>query len=386
MDKSKIKEVCDEISKETKGTPSGSLSIGITNTTIYGDTPTFMQVPRAYTSQDLQEANVVFMGFPVEGPCLKNITTLYPPDGPESGPDDLFRTGAQHAPREVRKWSVFNSIHQLGGQLAYNAEADIILADYLSIVDYGDTAYVKGDLVGGHAVGRQKVREIVEAGAIPLIQGGDHSVPIPGILGITDCISPTERLGIIGFDSHFDLSFEEEGCKDWEKLTAASEYRRALDTPNVEPENIVIIGIRGMLNPESWARLAERLGIRYFTIREIDEIGIEKVMEEALERVSKGTKHLYVTLDMDVMDGAICPGQKYPATPGLTPREIVKALRIIGKERIIGGFDIACLSPQYDIGGATCLLAGQCFVEVLSGLAVQFRDHNIKKWYKQESL
>jgi len=251
----------------------------------------------------------------------------------------------------------------------------------LNVVDYGDVACVKGDLVANHAAGRQRVREIVEAGAIPLIQGGDHSVSIPGILGITDCISPTDKVGIIGFDSHLDLQFHEEGLRDWELFSPESQYVRALATPNVEPENIVLIGIKGTGNTESWALVAKRFGIRYFTLKEIDEMGIEKVVEEALERAGKDTKHLYVTLDIDVVDSASCPGQKFPETPGLTPREIIEALRLIGQKRVIGGFDIACLSPQYDIGGATCSLASRCFLEVLIGLATQFKNHNIKNWY-----
>lgn len=390
MDQDKLKQICDEVRDEEirdevrkKITFSGE-SLGVDNTTIYGDTPTFMQVPRADTPDDLKEANVVFMGFPLAGVAFKTATSLYPPDGPESGLDDLWRNASHEAPKSVREWSVYNSIHQLAGHAAYNVEYDLRLTDYLNIRDYGDSPYVKGDVVGGHAAGRQKVREIVEAGAIPLIQGGDHSVPIPGILGITDCIGSNERLGIIGFDSHFDLALWEEGCKDWEKLSGASQYKRALETPNVEPENIVLIGLRGIRNPQGWAHVAKRLGIRYFTINEIDDIGIEKVMEEALERVTKGTKHTYVTLDIDVIDSAICPGQEYPSTPGLTPREIIKALRIIGKERVISGFDISCLGPKYDVAGATSLLAGQCFVEVLSSLAAQFRDHNIRKWFKQK--
>lgn len=377
MDKTKLKEILKKEMEAFK--PRGFANI------IYGDIPTFMDFTRAYNQAELKEANVVFMGFPFEGIRMASPTIFYPPNGPDAGPDSIgFRTGSDRAPESVRKWSILHSMEHIsrGWMLDY----DITLTDYLNVVDYGDAACVKGDVVNSHAAARQKVREIVEAGAIPLIQGGDHSVAIPGILGITDCVD--ERMGIIGFDCHFDLDYapllQDEG-RDWERLGPASQYIRALETGLVEPENIVLIGLRGYRNPKAWANIAKSLGIRYFTMKEIDEIGIEKVIEEAIERTNSGTKHLYVTLDVDSIDFACCAGQKYPDTPGLTPREVIKALRLIGSKRVISGFDIACLSPQYDPWGATSLLAARCFLEVLSSLAVQFKKHNIRNWYQSKA-
>jgi len=227
---------------------------------------------------------------------------------------------------------------------------------------------------------RQKVREIVASGAIPLIQGGDHSTPIAGILGIADCTD--KRIGIIGFDSHFDLlGVDGQATSRW-YYSAASEYVRALETPNVEPQNIALIGMRGIHNPQEWAAFARDLGIRYFTMREVDEKGIDWILDEALERVGDGTEHLYVTLDIDVVDCTACPGQRFPDTPGLTPREIIRSLRKIGAARVIGGFDVSELSPQYDPQGATQLLAARCFLEVLGGLAAQFKGRHIDRWYR----
>lgn len=346
---------------------------------IYGDTPTFMEFPRADNPSELEDANVVFMGFPFEGTSVLNPQVINPPNGAEAGPDSIyFRTGTEHAPEWVRKWSIHSSIYN---HAAYYVEHDIVLTDYLRAMDYGDAPCTRGQVVNSHIAGRQKVREIVEAGAIPLIQGGDHSVTIPGILGITDCISDNEHIGIIGFDAHFDLSGLQEGLRDWEKLNWSSQFMRALETPNVEPENIVLIGLKGLRNQKGWSTVAKKLGIRYFTLKEVDERGIEKVIEEAIERASLNTKHTYITIDIDAVDGAICPGQRTPDTPGLTPREIIKAIRLIGKDRVISGFDIACISPQYDVKGSTSLFSVHCFLEVLASLAVQFKNRNIKKWY-----
>lgn len=148
---------------------------------------------------------------------------------------------------------------------------------------------------------------------------------------------------------------------------------RALELPNFEPENIVLIGMKGIHNPATWAAIARALGIRYFTMKDVDDLGIEAVVNKALDRACSGTDGVYVTLDIDVVDYAVCPGQRFPDTPGLTPREIVRALRKIGERARIAGFDISCLSPQYDAAGATQLLAARCHLEVLAGIAHQRR-------------
>jgi len=71
------------------------------------------------------------------------------------------------------------------------------------------------------------------------------------------------------------------------------------------------------------------LGITSFTITDVEENGISAVVEKAIEVAAKGTATVYVTLDVDVIDPAFCPAQKYPDPAGLTSREIVKALRVI---------------------------------------------------------
>ena len=83
------------------------------------------------------------------------------------------------------------------------------------------------------------------------------------------------------------------------------------------------------------------------------------------------------------MDSTMCPGTRFPDTPGLTPREIIHALRIIGNHSVISGFDISCLSPRYDPGGSTPYLAARCYLEIMASLAVHFRDRGINKWFQE---
>jgi len=342
------------------------------------NTPTFMEFPRAYEPHDLSGANMVFLGFPHEGFRSLSPVADRPPGGEDSDPNSIyFRTGTYEAPRSVRQWSVHQSIRHFGGN-GYLVEYDLDLLDYLKVVDYGDVDCVPGDVGGDIEKGIQRVREIVAAGAIPLVQGGTHSTPIPAVLGMA--AETKGQIGIIAFDSHFDLSGGKSDLPDRSRFRASSQYMRMLETPNVEPENIVMIGLRGIRNPKEWANVARNMGITYFTLRDVDELGIDQVVAKALERV-QGTDHLYVTLDVDVVDAGICRAQAYPDTPGLTPREVVGALRQIGKSRVINGFDISCLCPKYDPGGgSTQLFATRCYLEVMGSVAQQFKNLGIKKW------
>ena len=84
----------------------------------------------------------------------------------------------------------------------------------------------------------------------------------------------------------------------------------------------------------------------------------------------ENTEVLYVSLDIDVVDPAFCPAQKYPEPGGLTSREIISAIRQIGKHKLINGFDISCLGPQYDAKtGPSAQLCARLFMEVMATIA-----------------
>lgn len=100
---------------------------------------------------------------------------------------------------------------------------------------------------------------------------------------------------------------------------------------------------------------------------EVDEMGITAVCEEVLERM-QDIDWLYLSLDVDIIDSAFCPGQCYPDVGGLTSREILKALRVLSQYGFTA-MDTACLSPIFDLNGMSCQLVARCVIEVIAGLA-----------------
>ncbi|MFX0205296.1 MAG: agmatinase family protein [Candidatus Hodarchaeota archaeon] len=331
---------------------------------LYGDVPTFMELPHARRKEDLESADVAFLGIPWEGLKYPDPWTVLPETASPAPANSIYyRTGADKSPEAIRKFSIFYSYNHGYGFFPELAR-DFIIFDHIKAVDYGDVEVdIKKPDVSLQNCFR-KVSDIYEAGAIPLISGGDHAIPYPSVQALA---KHTEgNIGIITFDSHFDLYFEPE-------FSAATQWGRLFNLlPQVDPKNYCSIGIRGLRNQLHEYYVAEELGIQYFTMADVQSQGIASVIAKALEIAGKDTDALYVSLDIDVIDPAFCPAQKYPEPNGLSSREIISALRQIGKGKLINGFDICCLGPQYDTPtGLSAQLCARLFMEVMATIAWQ---------------
>jgi arginase family enzyme len=173
-------------------------------------------------------------------------------------------------------------------------------------------------------------------------------------------------IGIISFDAHLDLSHTKE-C--W----ASTQWVKAFETGKVDPKNLVVIGIRSNRNTYFESRMAESLGIRYFTIDEVKQRGMAEVVQEALEIVRAGTDGIYVSLDIDAMEPGLVPAQKAPEFWGLTVDELMLALQVFSREKVVG-YDVCEMTPDYDINGMGAQFCARTVVEVLGGMAIRKRD------------
>jgi agmatinase len=269
------------------------------------------------------EAKVAFLGVPYEG---ANVCIGRP--GSALGPQ-----GLRIASQEYFSWSF---------------EWDIDLREAYGLVDCGDTRIAVGNAVRTHENVQADVAKILQAGAIPISIGGDHSLPIPCARALSDFLGPEKRMGYLAIDAHMDAGYSVDG----EKETNCSGVARASELPNVRPENVAIVGVRGSLNPREWLQLIRERGINMYPMREVKERGIEPALKDALDRVWDGTDGVYVTWDTDSVDAAHAPGTTEPEPGGLTSHEILTAARIIG-ERGFTALDNVELAPIYDISGIT---------------------------------
>ena len=333
---------------------------------IYGDTASFMEVPIGYNPEDLQGADAVFIGLPWEGIQQINSTTFAETGPRPPDPDAVVaRSGAYQAPAYVRQYSVHYSLAISGGYYPEVAP-DFRLVDYLNIMDYRDVEVKMWDVEETTRRAVERIGHIVQAGAVPLVFGGDHSIPYPVVKAISD--NSPGKIGVINFDSHYDLSLGG-------RLNAGNAFGKIMENCQAEPENLAIIGIKGgAYNTPAMHQLALDLGVTVFTIGDVEEMGIEEVVRRAVEAAGRGTDKIYVSLDADALDPVSFPAQKYSEPFGITARQIREALRILSREANLCGFDMVCVGPDYDHKGVGALTASKFYIEVLKGLALRKKE------------
>lgn len=245
---------------------------------------------------------------------------------------------------------------------ATTVEFRIDLHDYWRLVDCGDVSVAGGNLARHHDAVEHAVGAVLEAGAIPLMVGGDHSIPVPGVRALAQ--RTPGKVGYLHIDAHVDTADEING----ERNTMVSPARRALDHDNVDPSNVVLFGIRGAANNPDVIDMAYDLGCNVITMFEILDIGIDAAIRKALDLVHDGTDALYVSFDNDSMDSSLVPGTTSPEPCGLTSREMTRLAVEVGR-RGFSMLDVAELSPLYDASNATARLDVWWLVYCLSSYA-----------------
>lgn len=185
--------------------------------------------------------------------------------------------------------------------------------------------------------------------------GGDHLVPLPLIHGLQTAWP--RRLGLVVFDSHLDLHPSPP-------LWAGSQWRTLIERGHLQAPDITIIGPRGVRHSPHEVDFARECGVHVLTLREIDQRGLASVCGDLHERLDK-VEAVYVSLDIDSVDPAFCPAQKYPDAAGMAPREILTVMREAVAARPLAGFDLCCFSPRYDEGQRGALLAARFALEAV---------------------
>ena len=209
------------------------------------------------------------------------------------------------------------------------------------------------------------VVKALEAGKIPLILGGDHSLAAGSVSGVAEFYRRQNKtIGLLWIDAHSDINTpgtSPSGNVHGMPLAALlglgpAELGNVFDfSPKVPPGNCVLIGVRDIDAAER-ANI-QRAAIHVFTMRDIDERGIRSVMEEALWIVSKGTAGYHVSLDMDFVDPEDAPGVGTPVRGGATYREAHLAMEIIADRGGMLSFEIVEINPVLDEKNRTAELA-----------------------------
>lgn len=201
----------------------------------------------------------------------------------------------------------------------------------------------------------RRVEKVVVAEDFPLIIGGDHSIAMGTVGGIARAVGEGARAGVIWVDAHADFNTSEispSGNIHGMPLAAICGIgdKRLTQIAGIEQkaraENVVILGARD-IDPEE-GQLLKKAGVTVFTMREIDERGIRRVMEDALDIACRHVKHLHISFDADVMDPDEAPGVGTPVPGGLTYREAHLAMEMASEVPFFKSLEIVEVNPLMD--------------------------------------
>lgn len=239
----------------------------------------------------------------------------------------------------------------------YDFDLGGTLLDSAAAVDWGDLAISDTDFAQNRDRICGHVTAVLDAGAVPIILGGDDSVPIP-------CLQAFERHGpivILQLDAHIDWRDEVQG----ERLGLSSNMRRASEMSWVN--HIIQVGARGSgsARPQDVADATE-WGVQFFPMQAVRAAGISAVVDAV-----PADAQVYVALDIDVMDPAVVPGVIGPAPGGFHYGEVADLFRAVASKATIVGFNLAEFAPAADIGNRGALCAARLAATMMGRIARQ---------------
>ncbi|WP_049645350.1 agmatinase [Candidatus Rhodobacter oscarellae] len=260
-----------------------------------------------------------------------------------------WRAGARFGPRAVREASTLFSFGHAG---AYDHEDDATyLGGDVRIVDVGDADIVHTDTITSHANIKTGVEAILNAGALPVIIGGDHSVNIPCI----EAFAGRGDIHILQIDAHLDFVDERHGVTRGH----GNPMRRAAENDYVT--GLTQLGIRNVSSTakEGYAD-ARTMGSTILSVRQVRKAGVAG----ALASVPKGAR-VYVTIDIDAFCPSIAPGTGTPSHGGFLYYEVLELLQAVARSHEVVGIDLVEVAPDYDPTGSTAILAAQILLNFL---------------------
>jgi len=275
--------------------------------------------------KSFEEADYVVLGVPFDG-------------------TSTFRTGARFGPNAIRAASL--NIETYSFRSGVDVE-DLRLHDLGDLHVSADTEQTLNRLA-------KVVGEILEAGKMPVVIGGEHTITMGVLKEFGGGLSQT---AVVSFDAHLDLRDEFMGLR----LSHTTFMRRINE--QLKPAAVLEVGTRAVCKEE--LSYAEKAGIEFLTTHQIGAIGSEKAAKWLREKL-RGYKHVYISIDIDILDPAYAPAAQNPEPDGLNTATLLDILCGICDKRVVG-FDVVEVAPNYDLG-VTAVQAAKVIFELLAGI------------------
>lgn len=300
-----------------------------------GEAGTFLGLP-SVTDSEVAGADIVVIG----APCA----TPYASVGPY----------CKDAPAAIRAASSAYS----GIRHHHNFDLDgPMLVDGTTAVDLGDVPWDAAAHEANRAAIRHTCETVLAAGSVPVVIGGDDSIPIP----VLQAYSGRRPMTIVQIDAHIDWRDEVQG----ERWGLSSPMRRASEMDHIGA--MVQVGRRGVgsARPADLAAALER-GVRFFSAHDVHRNGVAAV----LEQVPAGVE-AFITVDIDGLDPSLVPGVIGPEPGGLTYYQAIEIIDGVAARAPIAGFDLVEFVPDRDVNGIGALTAFRLIAHAMGRIARQ---------------
>lgn len=218
-----------------------------------------------------------------------------------------------------------------------------------------------------------RTAEVIRAGEFPVVLGGDHSLSAGSVAGAATAMAERgQRLGVIWLDAHGDintpassLSGNVHGMPVAHLLGLGDPDMASIATPApaLRAEDIVYVGLRDVDVAER--EKIRELGIRAYTMRDVDERGLTTILHEAIAHASENTGGLYLSCDADWIDPSEAPGVGTPVPGGATYREAHLAMELLADTGLLVGMDLVEINPVLDRANRTAELAVELIASAL---------------------
>jgi agmatinase len=313
----------------------------------YGPDITFLGVDKC----DLDEpasyalADVVIVGAPFDG-------------------GTSYRSGARMGPQAIR---MTDYLPHDGSRPSLAMRVDGL--QDMRVVDAGDVEMFSGDAAASCAALETQVQKIAEAGAIPIILGGDHTITWPDVTAVARARG-WGRVGVLHFDAHADTGDIEFGSL----IGHGQPMRRLIESGAARGDRFLQIGLRGYWPPPQTLDWMAQQGMRSYEMSEIGARGLNECLTEAFAIAMDDCDGVFLSVDVDVCDPAHAPGPGTPEPGGLTARELLDSVRRICLELPVLGMDVVEVSPPYDHADITAALGNRVVLEAISAIARRRQD------------
>lgn len=296
----------------------------------FAGVPTFMRLPHI---PDAKRLDVALIGIPFDS------GTSYRP-GPRFGPRNIRVQSAMIRP--------------------YNPTLDVSPFERLRVADYGDLSVNPLSIEDTYRRITQGLKPVLDADAIPLCVGGDHSILLPILRAIHAKHGP---VALVQLDAHNDTWDQYWGSK----YSHGTPVRRAIEEGLLAEPFILQVGLRGQLYGSEDMEFGQEHGFAVITAEEFHERGLALVRGKLK---AFGKRKTYLSLDIDVVDPAFAPGTGTPQVGGLSSAQILDLVRALRGLNLVG-CDLVEVSPPYDSAELTSLLAANLLFEQLCLLALR---------------